>query len=228
MASSTYDFTLNRNQIVNAALRKLGVLGLTESPTAEMTANASEALNAMLKSWQSRGVLLSTESWQKIDLVSGTATYDLATEITDDDVFNIRQAYVRQGTGDSELDIISQAEYGRINVKTTSGTPFALVINRTTSPSVTLFPVPNSSTDDLYILCEEKLADMDSATASIPLESFWLNALIYGLAVEVGPEYGVISQIFQFLVQKAEREFRMAKSKTNNERVTYPHLAPSY
>lgn len=56
--SGSYDFTRTRDEIINAALRKLGVLAEGETATAEQTNEAAEALNAMVKSWMGKGIHL--------------------------------------------------------------------------------------------------------------------------------------------------------------------------
>ncbi len=53
--SGSTDFKLNRNQIITAALRKINVIASGETPSAADITDAAEALNLMLKSWQTKG-----------------------------------------------------------------------------------------------------------------------------------------------------------------------------
>jgi len=54
----TTSFSVNRNEIINAALRATGKIGLTQTVPAELTINASQAFNIMIKQWMAKGVTL--------------------------------------------------------------------------------------------------------------------------------------------------------------------------
>jgi len=56
--SGSFDFNLTRNEIITAALRKLGVLATGQTPTAEQIANGAQALNVHVKSLRAIGVFL--------------------------------------------------------------------------------------------------------------------------------------------------------------------------
>lgn len=51
--SASYDFVVTRDDIISAALRKLGVLAEGQSPSTNQLTAASQALNVMLKAWKS-------------------------------------------------------------------------------------------------------------------------------------------------------------------------------
>ena len=77
--SGSFDWTLSRDQIIKAALQKLGVVqsGDGNDPTAQQITDASLALNLMVKSWQNKGVFLWTVEWvtktfSASDVVLGT------------------------------------------------------------------------------------------------------------------------------------------------------------
>ena len=50
--SGTSDFNRTTIQIIKSALRKIGVLGEGETPSAEQEQTAREALNLLVKQWQ--------------------------------------------------------------------------------------------------------------------------------------------------------------------------------
>lgn len=76
--SGSTDWTLTRDQIIAAALEKLGVVQAGDSPTANQIASASTALNLMVKSWQNKGVFLWTVEWV-------TKTLSASSEVTGTD-----------------------------------------------------------------------------------------------------------------------------------------------
>lgn len=63
--SSSYDFALSRDGIVNAAFRLLGVLGEAQTASTERLSQGGQALNMMVKLWQAEGIAL----WKNTELV---------------------------------------------------------------------------------------------------------------------------------------------------------------
>ena len=56
--SGSYDFAITRDNIINAALRKLNVVDQFEDATAKEISQGSEALNLVAKRWQAQGLHL--------------------------------------------------------------------------------------------------------------------------------------------------------------------------
>jgi hypothetical protein len=103
-------------------------------------------------------------------------------------------AYRRDVNGlDTEVTIVGENEYQRQSDKDSSGPPVELYYRQTLS-SGTLFvwPTDGGATWDKLILISQFVPD-DFDTASnnpgFPIE--WTNALVWGLAAELGPEYGI-------------------------------------
>jgi hypothetical protein len=63
--SSSYDFALSRDGIVNAAFRLLGVLGENQTASAERLSQGGQALNMMVKLWQAEGIAL----WKNTEVI---------------------------------------------------------------------------------------------------------------------------------------------------------------
>lgn len=78
--SASTDYNRTATQIINRAMRHLGVLGQEEVPNASELADGLEALNVMVKFWQIEGINL----WKQEDLilwlVKGTTKYTLGTD----------------------------------------------------------------------------------------------------------------------------------------------------
>jgi len=64
--SSSYDWSLNRNQIITEALDIIGEYSPGESITADDVSTCSRSLNAMVKAWQTKGIGL----WMIQEVVS--------------------------------------------------------------------------------------------------------------------------------------------------------------
>ncbi len=62
--SGSTNFDLTRNQIIRAALRKVGAYDKGDSPEQADVNDAVETLNVLVKSWQNKGVRLWTIDWK--------------------------------------------------------------------------------------------------------------------------------------------------------------------
>ena len=72
---STTTFSVTRDDIIKAALRKLGVVAQGELPTTDQITEASFSLNTMVKAWEADGMPL----WAlRILPVTLTATKELS------------------------------------------------------------------------------------------------------------------------------------------------------
>lgn len=80
MASSgSVDFSSTRNEIIRGALRLCSVISTGDTPSSFEINDASEALNQMIKAWQSDGVGLWANQLVTIFLQPGQAKYNLGT-----------------------------------------------------------------------------------------------------------------------------------------------------
>jgi hypothetical protein len=77
--SGSVDFTVTRNQIIEGAMRLLGVLGQGRSISAKETSDGAEALNMMVKSWQARNVGLWKNQTCTLFLKKSVSEYSLGT-----------------------------------------------------------------------------------------------------------------------------------------------------
>lgn len=75
--SGTNTFTVTRNDIIDAALRTLGVIAIGETPTSEDYTNCSQALNIMIKSWAKKGFPLWTFETLEVPMVPGVLEYPI-------------------------------------------------------------------------------------------------------------------------------------------------------
>lgn len=208
MAATDYDFILTRNQIVESALRKIGAVYAGDSPRSEEMSAAVYALHALVEEWQNRHVFLWTLSPQTISLVASTANYALPT---DPNIFSIEKAFYRNSAGDDiPLQVISYRDYQEITDKDHSGRPTDITVIHGTSPSVTVWPVPEEA-GTLFYLGLATLKDFDSAGNIADFTKRWQRALVYGLAHELAPEYGLGIAERGALKRESEEAFVRAK-----------------
>lgn len=78
--TATNTFTVTRDDIIKAALRVLGVIGIGENPITEDYTNCSQALNIMIKGWSRKGFPLWVTEEKLLDMVPGVFVYPLGPE----------------------------------------------------------------------------------------------------------------------------------------------------
>ncbi len=217
MASSgTAVFTLNQDQLINASLRLIRVLQDGQSAGSSDLFNCSQALNILLKSWQTRGLILSLLDQYVIPLLIGHQTYTIGP--TGADFTAPRPLRVLDGSfikktvfgTDTNIEVISRLRYMRIvpNKATSSFTEMIYYEPNidiaggsfgTAGPSSmgtgygTLYVFPPMSTNDytLYLNVQRPVYDMTTGTDEFDLSSEWLLALKWGLAAQIADEYEV-------------------------------------
>lgn len=94
---------------------------------------------------------------------------------------------------DTTVSLIGENEYQGLSTKSSEG-PVVQVFYRPTITSGTLFvwPVDGGADNDKLVFISQTLADdFDSAADAPQFPIEWTNALVWGLAAELAPEYGL-------------------------------------
>jgi len=212
--SGSYDWTLNRDQVITGALRKLAVLPSGGTPSAAQISDASEALNALVKAFQADGMPLWALTSHTFTVTSGTATYAIGVSQTLDTVapLKVMQAlYTVSGASAVPMNVYNRYDFNMLpNLSTVTGTPVNLYYQPTSGASgepigsIKLWPVPNDSTTTITLHYQRPFNDMDAAGNNFDFPSYWIQALIYNLAWALAPEYGIPPTDRGFLAKEAQ------------------------
>lgn len=179
--SGTYTFNPSPGELTIYAYQLIGI-----RPTAllqEHMDSARTAMNMMLASWSNRGVNLWQVTKTTTALTAGVATYtvDPATVV-------ILDAYVQSGNPaiDRIIMPVSRTEYASYPNKAQEGFPTVFWMDRTLSPTVTLWPVPDGSQTDLVYYSVLRIQDTNmNGTQEVDIPPIWLEAFAYGLATRL-------------------------------------------
>ncbi len=166
--SGTYDFNLDIDQVIQEAMEMIG----GEATLGHEPASARRSINLMLKDWQNRGVLLWSTSVSSVTVAASTTTYDLASYTID-----ALEVVLNRDSIDLKLERISPEEYLLIPNKTQTGRPSQYSIRRgRDNPVLSLWPIPENSTDVLKIEIISELQDVINQQDKmlIYLKSFYL------------------------------------------------------
>ncbi len=198
--SGSRDFDIDVAEIIEEAYERCGL----EVRTGYDTTTARRSLNLMFADWANRGLNLWTVTQATQALTSGTATYTFTTAYTD-----ILEVALRNSSGtDRDVTRISRSQYLSIPNKTTTGTPSQFFFNRSTTPTITLWPTPDDSTDSLVYYYVNRIQDADALvnTADAPFRFFpcMVAGLAYYIAMKKAPDR------VQLLKVVYEEEFQRA------------------
>lgn len=207
----TTTFSITRDDIITAALRKLGVVAQGEDATADMITEAAFALNTLVKSWEADGMPLWALRTTPIPLSAGVASYTIGTgqTVDTDKPLKVIQAWNRtiSSSIDVPMRLITKEEYSILGNKTSSGNPIQAYYEPQKNVGVlTVFPVPDSTyaaSNVVYITYQRPFEDINSSTDVPDFPQEWYDAVIYGLACRLAPEYGIPAESRQLLVREA-------------------------
>lgn len=224
MVATAYDFETTRNEIIQSALGKIGVLPRGETASAEDVAVASQALNEMVKEWQNERIFLWTLLPISLTLVIGQETYNLGD---DPPYLAVDSAYYVSDSGDEEtpIQINSVGEYREISTKGDSGIPEYLAYDADADTAY-LYPTPNT-TNHINVVGIRSLEDFDSASGVGDFKNRWSLALTYGLAAILADDYKLPLSERDSLALKAERYFSRA-AKADRVRVSTRTVKGAY
>ncbi len=179
--SGTATFNLDLVELVEEAFERAG--GEVRSGYDLRTARRS--LNLLLADWANRGLNLWTFEEGSVSLVAGTATYALPADTVD-----IIEHVLRTGSGASQSDMTmtrtSVSTYAAIPNKLATGRPLQLLVTRTATPTVTVWPVPDGGGP--YTLRYWRLRRLQDAGTGVQTQDVpfrFLPALVAGLSYHV-------------------------------------------
>ncbi len=204
--SSTTSWELDRNTIIKSALRKLGVLAQGQTPSTEDYTNGTEALNSLIQTLSTEGMPLWKRTTTSITPVDGTSSYTVSN------VWKVVQVLLEDTTGSTQIDLEQKSYYDYKRLPDgTSGDPVCYTYTPgLENGQLTVWPTPNSSTatnKTIAVVYQKEFFSFNASTDTPDFPAYWTDALIYGLAVRLAPEYGIPLQDRQALM----KEFQMYK-----------------
>lgn len=189
-------WALQRDTIINAALRKLAVLSGGSTPATYEITNATEALNALLKGFQADGMPLWAMSSYTFTVVANTASYNVGTGQTLNTPMPLKVVQAWRGVSGSysnvPMNVYSNTNYNILPLTNSSGTPVNLHYQPlSTYGVINLWPYPSDATTSITIRYQRPFEDMVSSTDNLDFPSYWTEAIIYNLADRLAPEYSI-------------------------------------
>lgn len=184
-------------ELINSALRLIGMLAEGETPSAETSQDALSALNQMIDSWSTERLSVYNTQDQVFTWPTDTITRTLGP--TGDFVGN-RPVLIEDSTYFRDpstnvsfgIKLINQQQYNGIAVKTVTSTyPQVMWVNMTFPDiTMTIYPRPTRALEWHFVSVQELTQPATLAT-DLYLPPGYLRALKYNLASEIAAEFGV-------------------------------------
>lgn len=186
--SGTYAFSITNGEAVISAFERLQIR--LPSIRQEHLATARREMNFLFAEWSNKQVNLWKVESISVTLVDGTAVYDVPARVV-----MILDAYITLNNGETDqndriITPISRTDYASYASKFTPGPPTVFWFDRTTSPTITTWPVVDS---DDYVLNYYACVQVQDAalpggqTPDIPY--LWTDAMVAGLAHRLARTY---------------------------------------
>ena len=187
------------NDLVNGALRLIGIIGEGETPTSYQSDNALFTLNEMLDSWNADGLMIYTQNFYEYTFVSNTSTVTIGPGGNIDIPVRpseLTAAWIRQNASGNYIDLpmnlITQEEYGNIRAKTSPSTIPRYIALNGDWPVATMYLWPTAIPSDtkLRILCNYPLTTGVALSDTENLPPAYRQAIRFNLACLLAAEYG--------------------------------------
>jgi len=218
--SGSTDFGQYCSDIVTKALIKTHRVALGQDVPGEEMEHGREVLNMIVHELQDEKVFLWSVERTTLALTQGTATYTLANDTLD--VLPREISVLRNGTYTQVARITREEYYRKPDRGTSTGKPLQLMVERNRTATigqhaftdlltVTLYPIPENSTDVLHYTRVRRLQDLDASTNDPDAPQRLALTLINLLAAELSPDYGLDVNERADLVARAMGKLSRAK-----------------
>jgi hypothetical protein len=228
----TANYSLSRDQVINGALRVLGVIGAGDTPTSTDYNNCSEALNLYIKQLQTKGLPLWKLQEVLVPMVIGQRIYEIgpnAVDVISDKPLRVVMAFIRNDStqNDTTLMVISRQEYMQQGYKPSQGIPNQVYYDpQVNSGLLYVYDTPSTTGYTIHLQCQLPISDTLTPTNTPEFPSEWFNLLKFGLADQLALEYGVPAQVRAELAQRAARLEEMMTDWSQEEAST--NFMPDY
>lgn len=229
--TGTYTDNANNLAIISAALRKINRLGDFETLTTsdKRYVAALAALKLLCKEFANYGMPLWAIEELSIPFsnagftdINGVTIAISGADITNIAPMKVIQAIRRDGTQDIDVPMMmyTQDYYNTLSKKTVTGAPLGWTYYPTNTSVVTpvvgllkVWPLPDTywaANGSIYIRYQRPIQDVGTDTNDLDFPAEWQRAIVYSLAYDLAPEYGIDINLRSAL--KADKEQLVAQA----------------
>ena len=203
--SGSANWNYTRDQIINSAFRKIGVISDGATATTTQATAAQEALNNICFTLYAQGMPVWAMTTTYFTMVQGQGAYPVGLNIGTGNLniqapLKIVQGWNLDNTVPSQtsripLNIYTQYNFNLLNSPNNQGFPIHLYYqpgNQT--GTINLWPIPDAisaANHQIWFVYQRAFDQFNAATDTPDFPQVWIEPLIYSLAHRLGPEYGL-------------------------------------
>ena len=181
-------------ELIRSALRKIGAIATSETPTSDEANDALSTLNDMLSSWQNERLTVRSLTLVSFPGVASQPLYTLGIGGTVNLTYypiEVDSGYFSSSGYDLAMRKLTQDEYDNFAVKGVGGGYSYGFYAQNEYPliRVYLYPAPGAGMT-INLRVWKPIPQFSSLQEVIALPPGWQRALTYNLAKELAPEYG--------------------------------------
>jgi hypothetical protein len=180
--------------LIKGAMRKVGITSAGETPTADEANDALSDLNDLIESmnldnlfvWGSASIVFATVAAQ------ATRTIGPTGQFVSDRPVCVTNAYCTFGGVDYPIEIIGQAEYDNITLKTQQSQIIERMayVNDFPNGLLYMWPVPQAVMP-ITIGIDRLITSVPTLATAMTFPPGYLKYMMYELGIALAPEYGV-------------------------------------
>ena len=209
--SGNITFELDRDDLIEAAYRKLGIPGEDNTLTATQYTDGAQALNTVIQLAITDGMPL----WKRTIVSETPSTTSQVYTITD--AMKIAAVYIRDTSSGVQYELRKKSLY---DFKFLPQGSIGIPVHWTDQPiiqgyTVSFWPLTSDattvSTKVLDIIYQKEFDGVIYSTDTLDFPAYWSAALIYKTAVMLAPEWGAPAGDRQQLKAEAKEYWDSAK-----------------
>lgn len=210
--------------IIERALRSIGVLATGENTSADMANDALVSLNDVIAGMANESLTIYQNTQDVLPMTGASSyTYGLTGALNSVRPIRVTSAFYRDSNGlDYPVDVITLEEYNSIGDKAVdTGIPTCIYIS-TTFPLSTIYVWPQASSGSIYLNTEKALTAFSALTTTVSLPSGYERMLRYALAAELMTEYGIDNGAIMQKSIESKADIKRTNYKPRVMRVSLP------
>lgn len=208
--SGSSNFTYNRDQIIRRALRLVGAFQSNETPDAQSVQDAADALNAMVKEWDTLGIHLWTESEGILFLQPNQIQYSMGPSATDFATQTNPPNFV-------QTSLAAIAAFGATSVTVASAANILVNDNigiQCDNGAFQWTTVVSANTSTNVVTIASGLTD---SASSVGLTVFdYTSVILRPLRIVDARRYNILSQIETPMIKLSRLDYRDLPNKTSS------------
>lgn len=216
--------------LIAMAYRLAGLINVGQLPSAAQLTFARDLLDTMLDGLQAEGVSARARGFENLTLTADTYKYSLtesALDVVGPGMYIAAdQTDLERATGETPVTMVSADQWQLTSSKAATGRPTLYYPYRATAPvQVWLWPIPDEA-GTVRFQVHRKLADTNDDNATLDLEIYWSQFVLWELAHQVMAASGLGIGRLGYYAGQAEKKKMYAKSMSRghaNDQIMIGH-----